>query len=120
VRGAVRYPMIVVAAIAIAIVVITMFVIPNFAPIFRALGDNLPWPTRIILGVSTFFQHYWYVVAASSPAPSPGSCTTPDRGGRYRWHHRSCGWPVIGSLTHQAILPHRALAVDLHGPGHCR
>ncbi len=116
VKNAIRYPMIVVIAIAIAIVVITMFVIPNFAPIFRVLGDNLPWPTRIILGVSTFFQHYWYVVAAMiAGAIAWFMHYTRTEAGRYRWHHLKLRLPVIGPMAHQAILARitRSLSISM-------
>ncbi|HZF16461.1 MAG TPA: type II secretion system F family protein [Steroidobacteraceae bacterium] len=116
VKNAIRYPLIVVIAIAIAIVVITMFVIPNFAPIFRALGDDLPWPTRIILGVSTFFQHYWYLVAAAiAGAIAWFMHYTRTEAGRYRWHHLKLRLPVIGSMAHQAILARitRSLSISM-------
>lgn len=47
VKSAMRYPIIVMVAIAVALGVLTVFVIPKFAPLFRALGDNIPMPTRI-------------------------------------------------------------------------
>ena len=62
VKSAVRYPVIVLIAVAIALTVITVFVIPNFAPIFRTLGDNIPLPTRIIMGVSDFAINYWHIL----------------------------------------------------------
>ncbi len=55
-------PATVIVAIAIAMGVITMFVLPKFAPIFAALGNNLPWATRVLLGVSSFTSNYWYLV----------------------------------------------------------
>src|SRR5262245_43321591 len=58
VRSAVRYPVIVMIVIAAAIAVITVFVIPKFAPLFKMLGDDIPMPTRIIMGVSSFTQNY--------------------------------------------------------------
>ena len=54
VRAALRYPATVIGAIAIAVTMITIFVLPKFAPIFDALGDNLPWATRVLIGTSTF------------------------------------------------------------------
>ena len=62
VKAALRYPITVMVAIGIAIGIITMFVLPKFAPIFAALGDNLPWPTRVLMGTSTFASEYWYLV----------------------------------------------------------
>lgn len=116
VKAAVRYPIIVVFFIAAAMAVITIFVIPNFAPLFKALGDNLPWPTKIILAVSTFFQHYWYVVAAAlSAAYVWFRHYTNTEAGRYRWHRLKLKLPVIGPLTHQAILSRlsRSLSISM-------
>ena len=48
----------------IAVTIITMWVLPKFAPIFAALGDNLPWATRVLIGTSTFVSTYWYIVVA--------------------------------------------------------
>ena len=62
VKSAVRYPLIVLMAAAIALAIITVFVIPNFEPIFRALGNDLPLPTRIIM--------VWGLVVAR---PDPGA-----------------------------------------------
>ncbi len=44
-RRRLRYPIIVMCVIAVAIGVLTMFVIPKFEPLFKQLGDNIPWPT---------------------------------------------------------------------------
>ena len=57
VKAAVRYPLIVVGVIGLAVSVITVFVIPKFAPLFKILGDDIPWPTRVIMGTSDFVQH---------------------------------------------------------------
>ena len=48
VSKATRYPMTVIGAILIAMGVISVFVIPSFAPLFKSLGDDLPMPTKII------------------------------------------------------------------------
>ncbi len=116
VKAAVRYPMIVVIFIAAAMAVITIFVIPNFAPLFKALGNNLPMPTRIILAVSDFFQSYWYVVvAALSGAYVWFRRYTQTEAGRYRWHRLKLRLPVIGPLAHQAILSRisRSLSISM-------
>jgi len=62
VSSATRYPMTVMGAISAALVVITVFVIPNFAPLFKKLGDDLPMTTRIIVGASTFARDHWGIV----------------------------------------------------------
>jgi MSHA biogenesis protein MshG len=116
VRGAMRYPLIVMVVIGIAIGVITVFVIPNFAPLFRVLGNDIPLPTRIIMGVSTFTQKYWYVVLGVISAAIVGARKyTSTEKGRYKWHKLKLDIPVVGTLAHQAILSRisRSLAISL-------
>jgi MSHA biogenesis protein MshG len=116
VKEAMRYPIIVMIAISIAIAVITVFVIPNFAPLFKVLGDDIPMPTRIIMGVSSFAQHYWYVVLASLAAVFVWArYYTSTEKGRYNWHKLKLRIPVMGMLAHQAILARvsRSLSISL-------
>jgi MSHA biogenesis protein MshG len=54
VKSALRYPMFVVIAMAIAIVIINIFVIPAFAKVFKGFGAELPLMTRILIGFSDF------------------------------------------------------------------
>jgi MSHA biogenesis protein MshG len=116
VRSALRYPMIVMAAIAVAIGVITVFVIPNFAPLFKVLGDDIPMPTKIIMGVSTFTQNYWWLVLGlMAGAFVWAKQYTSTELGRYKWHRAKLRIPVVGKLTHEAILSRisRSLAISL-------
>jgi len=116
VRSALRYPMIVMAAIAIAIGVITVFVIPNFAPLFKVLGDDIPMPTRIIMGVSTFTQNYWWLVLGMlAGAYVWAKQYTSTEIGRYKWHRLKLRLPIVGKLTHEAILARvsRSLSISL-------
>jgi MSHA biogenesis protein MshG len=96
--------------------VLTTFVIPHFAPLFKALGDNIPMPTRIIMGVSTFAHDYWYVVFGGIAAATFGirRYTSTDAG-RYQWHKWKLRLPVIGLLVQQAMLARltRSLSISL-------
>ncbi|HVY23970.1 MAG TPA: type II secretion system F family protein [Steroidobacteraceae bacterium] len=116
VKSAMRYPIIVMVVIAVAIGILTTFVIPRFAPLFRALGNDIPLPTRIIMGVSEFAQHYWYVVLLGIAAIVFGVrqyLRTPR--GRFQWDEWRLKIPVLGKLTHQAILARvsRSLSISL-------
>jgi MSHA biogenesis protein MshG len=102
---ALRYPATVVVAIAVAIGVITFFVLPKFAPIFAALGDNLPWATRALLGVSSFTVAYWYVVIAVVMSLVVGfQLYVRDERGRYQWDKFKLRIPVIGPVIFKATL----------------
>jgi MSHA biogenesis protein MshG len=105
VKAALRYPATVIAAIGIAVAIITMWVLPKFAPIFAALGDNLPWATRVLIGASTFASSYWYVVAAALAAAVVGfKLFLRDPNGRYRWDKFKLDAPIVGSITRRAAL----------------
>ena len=115
IKAAMRYPAIVMCVIAAAIGVLTMFVIPKFAPLFRQLGDHIPWPTLAIMGVSSFAQHYWYVVVgALALGVFAARHYVQTEAGRFRWDSLKLRLPVIGKLAHEGIArAHRALAVHL-------
>ena len=61
-KSATRYPAFVLLAMAAALVVITIFVIPAFDDVFNRLGSNLPWQTRVLIEVSYFSVTYWPVI----------------------------------------------------------
>ncbi len=116
VKSAVRYPIIVLIAVAIALSIITVFVIPNFAPIFRALGDNIPLPTRIIMGVSDFAINYWPLMLGVIVVSAFGVSryiNTAD--GRLRWDRLKLRLPVIGIIVHNAAMSRvtRSLAISI-------
>lgn len=103
--AAMRYPATVVIAIAIAIAVITIWVLPKFAPIFTSLGDNLPMPTRILLGVSSFVSTYWYVIAAVALASAIGfRLYVRSDDGRYRWDRFKLRVPITGEIIVKATM----------------
>jgi len=102
---ALRYPTTVVIAIAIAIGIITMWVLPKFEPIFSSLGDRLPMPTQILMAVSSFTAAYWYVILAIVMSALVGfKLYLRDEAGRYRWDKFKLGVPVSGPIIHKATL----------------
>lgn len=59
VKGALTYPAIMGLVAVGAVLVIMLFVLPKFMPIFAAQGDRLPMPTKILLAISNFLQYQW-------------------------------------------------------------
>ncbi len=116
VRSAIRYPLIVVGVIAIAIAVITVFVIPNFAPLFKTLGNDIPMPTRIIMGTSDFVRaHGLAMVAAVIAGIFAFRRYIATEAGRYRWDRFKLAVPVVGELLNLSVLSRvtRSLAISL-------
>jgi len=105
VKAAIRYPIIVLCVIALAVAVITVFVIPNFAPLFRVLGNDVPWPTRVIMGASSFVRGHGVALlglALLGVVAVRRWIATPE--GRYAWDRHRLRIPVIGTLLHQSVL----------------
>lgn len=62
VKSAIRYPLMVITAITLAIFVLLTFVVPRFADIYGKFGADLPLPTRLLIGTGNFFSAYWYLI----------------------------------------------------------
>lgn len=60
VRAALRYPVMVVGALAAAFIVIVTFVIPKFATVYGRFGAELPAPTRFLIGANHLIAGGWY------------------------------------------------------------
>src|SRR3989344_2726152 len=61
VKSAMMYP-IVVLSIAIGITwFLLVFIIPKFEEMFSSFGQELPLPTKLLMGISRFLIHYWYM-----------------------------------------------------------
>lgn len=58
-KHATRYPLLVIASIAIAFPLAVMFIIPKFNAIYARFNTELPLPTRILLGLNHILIHYW-------------------------------------------------------------
>jgi len=59
IKSGIRYPIIVISAIALAFLVMITFVMPRFISFFDSFGAELPLPTRMMIGISNLFTHYW-------------------------------------------------------------
>jgi general secretion pathway protein F len=59
IASALVYPIILLCTAGLSIVVILVFVIPEFAPLFEDAGKPLPWITQIVLAAGEFLSTYW-------------------------------------------------------------
>jgi type IV pilus assembly protein PilC len=59
VKGAMIYPAVVLTVAMGAIAILLLFVIPTFQTMFASFNQELPLPTRIVIGLSDFLQGYW-------------------------------------------------------------
>ncbi len=62
IKSALFYPIAIVVVAFVITAVIMIFVIPAFKEVFTAFGADLPAPTLFVMGVSSIFVNYWYVI----------------------------------------------------------
>lgn len=114
IKAAVRYPIIVLVVIAVAIAVVNFFVIPAFAKIFEAQKVPLPLLTQLLVGTSNFFLAYWPALLIGLAAAFVGSQVyvgTPQ--GRYWWDRHKLRLPVVGTIILRATLARFARGMAL-------
>lgn len=59
IKGALTYPMFVIAIAVVVLIIVMAKVIPTLADVFADLGGTLPLMTRILIAVSHFFASWW-------------------------------------------------------------
>ena len=59
IRSATFYPTLIITELCLAFLVLIKFVLPRFASLFRKFDTTLPLPTRVLIGLSDFFEKQW-------------------------------------------------------------
>lgn len=105
IRAAVRYPIFVIVAMGVALVIVNLFVIPAFAKVFAGFHAELPLMTRILLGFSNFMVNYWYVLLlllVVSVFAFVRYINT--RAGRLKWDQYKLELPIAGKIIMKSTL----------------
>ncbi len=105
VKAAMRYPILVIAAMTIAFVIIMTMVIPKFAMIFGGMGVELPMPTKILLGTSNFIQKYFLLIfGVAGGLFGVFKLYTRNPKGKYWWDETKMKIPLIGPLISKSAM----------------
>ncbi len=101
VRSALTYPTVVLIVTTIGLVVMTLFVLPKFAGLYRSLGADLPLPTRILLASTDFFTgNLPFLVAGALLTSGAAFAVIGGVRGKSRRDRLLMSLPVIGHLFH--------------------
>lgn len=114
IKSAVRYPMFVVIAMAIALVVVNIFVIPAFAKVFEGFHTELPLMTKVLLGFSNFMLVSWPLLLAAligGVVAFRSWIKTVD--GHYKWDRYKFELPIAGPIIKKATLARFARSLAL-------
>lgn len=62
IKKAMMYPAAVMGVAIIVTTILLLFVVPQFEDIFKSFGAELPAFTQMVIGLSRFLQHSWYII----------------------------------------------------------
>ena len=104
-RSAMIYPAVILVLAVSVCTVLIVFVLPNFVSIFNEFHATLPLPTRILLGVGLFAQH-WRIQLVIGLFVAVAAVLTlmSSRPGRVMWDHILVRLPVIGPIVVYSII----------------
>lgn len=104
-QTALRYPLMVVAAILLAIVILNIFVIPTFARVFAGFGAELPLLTRVLIAGSAWTQAWWpHTLAAAGGAVWSARAFLRSPRGAEAWGRWQFRVPVLGDVLLKAAM----------------
>ena len=116
IKEALRYPSFVLIAMAVAITVINVFVIPAFAKVYASLGAELPLMTKILIETSRITLEYgWAMLAGLVLAVAGFRVWRSTEAGRLTWDRFKLRLPLTGSIVLRSTLARfaRTLALSM-------
>jgi MSHA biogenesis protein MshG len=114
VKAAIRYPTFVVATMAIAIVIINIWVIPAFAKVYQGFRAELPAMTKVLIGFSNFMVAYWpFMLVGLIVVVSGFRLWSNSPAGRLRWDRMKLRIPIAGPIIQKATLARFARSFSL-------
>lgn len=105
IKSALTYPILVLIVAVVAVVVMSLFVLPKFVGLYRNLGASLPLPTRMLIRFTDFMHSSWYfvvlgiIVAFAATAAVLGGVR-----GKGRRDALMMRLPLVGHLYHLVSL----------------
>ena len=100
VRSAMVYPLLLVVVAGISLMILLVYVVPNFEPLFADMGAAIPLSTQVVIGSARLLQSYWWLLGLATIAGLLG--------GRMLWQGEQSRYfldklllrlPLIGDLT---------------------
>ena len=105
VKAAIRYPSFVLATMAVAIVIINLFVIPAFAKVYKGFNAKLPLMTQILIDFSNFMVAWWPLMLVLAIAAFLGFRSwSRSRVGKLKWDEVKLRIPIAGKIIFKATL----------------
>jgi general secretion pathway protein F len=100
VKSALIYPAILVLVAVLSVMVLLMFVVPQFSQMFEESGKALPLSTQIVIGAGEFIRDYWWAIVLGGVAVYTYlRRQLENSSSRYSWDRRILTAPLAGDLV---------------------
>jgi len=99
VKSALIYPTILIGVAVLSVVVLLIWVVPQFEQTFSQAGKALPLPTAMVVWLGTTMRNWWWAIAGVVVLFAlwfPAHLRRPKV--KHRWDVRLLGMPLIGDL----------------------
>jgi MSHA biogenesis protein MshG len=114
VRSAVRYPTFVIITMAVAVMIINVFVIPTFAKAYAGFKAELPAITKGLIAFSNFTVSYWPALLVALVVLAGGfRWYIKTQRGRLAWDEFKLKIPIAGVIVRDATLARFARSFGL-------
>jgi len=100
VKAALIYPTILIGVAVMSVMVLLVWVVPQFQQTFEQAGKALPLPTQIVVIVGTALRQWWWAILGGVVLVvvwMRRRMRRPDVRGR--WDARLLRWPLVGDLV---------------------
>jgi len=88
------------------LVVLLIFLVPQIAQLFKTMGLGLPMQTQMLIAISEFMTHYWFVVFGLPILVFVALALAVQRSPRaaYMWDYTKLRLPLVGPTLLKIIL----------------
>ncbi len=116
--GAMIYPVLLSIVGLVSVTILTLFVVPRFATIFKDMGVPLPLPMAILSGISSFISNFWWLALIMIFLVGfylKRFWQSPE--GRLKWDRWLLRIPLVGVVLRKVEVARfsRSLGTLLHG-----
>lgn len=105
IKGAMIYPAFILSGLVIVGAVMMIYVVPKLTAILEEAGTELPFSTKLLIGVSSFLAGYWWIlliVLVGGFVLLHLYTRTPR--GKHLWHTVQLKIPIIGTIYRHIYL----------------
>jgi type IV pilus assembly protein PilC len=103
-KSAMMYPIVVSVMSMVTVLVLSIYVLPQFQDFFASLDAELPLPTRMLMATTGFLGHWWWAIAAGMAAVVVLVIgITRTSGGKYARDSLLLKVPVLGGTIQYAL-----------------